>query len=1755
MDIASIGISLDTSDLKAGIQTLGDVGKAADAAADSATRVGQSTGKMATDYVKGVNDITTASNVATTQKSRYIQALEIEANTLGKMRQEASTYTAMVKALSDAEQRMAAQLGASIDAYNRAETAARDMAKSQDLSGKALLEYKAAQMGLTASAAPLIAGLKDSGHAMDGFSLSSSIAKRELLVMSREAASGNFTRLASSFSIFAQSSGLMGVVMSATGAAIIGAVAAVGALAVAYAQGSKEAGAFNKALILTGNYAGETTSQMADMAAAMATGNISQHEAAAVLAETAGSGKIAGDALAMVAKAAIEMEQTTGEKISKTIEQFVKLADEPTKASVKLNETLHYLTASVYDQIAALEKAGDKDAAAALAQKAYAQAVDDRANQIKGSLGTLQTAWNFVGEAAKKAWNSMLNVGRPDTITQQIANVDKQLAEAQSNKAGGLHLVDTSAQVAALQALRAQLAKTNFTLSEHAAAQGIAEQATQKGIAASQAQSKMVEQLATKEQKADAERLIAKQNAAGVILKINNNMALSDAQRADQIAKENAIESGLIDNITAKYATKSKAVAGMAATERDGINAQIEALKRADAAYQGEVKDNIAAIVSLQKQGELTAVQAIRMETDARADAIAKHQGFLVQELAIAETKKNSQREQALLRGEISKADEDFFNAFVVGAGKEAEAQKKIDDALQKSRDKEIGGIDKTTAKIQEHIDKLNDEMTMHDKSAQAIERVNIARLEDQLNTALCTKNSEALVAALQKEIDKSKELIATEDKKDTYTASLAAQKKLEASWQKTSDKLGTMISDGLMRGFESGKGFADAFKVTLTNIFKTMILRPVIQAIVAPISGLSGAVSGGSSMLGGLSGVSNLFTNFGGSMTGSIATAGADLAHAGLDTFGHALFDNAATIGSSLQSLGTGLGYLNSIVDASNGKWGAAAGSAIGAYFGGPLGSMLGEKLGGLLDSAFAGEQRTGGQYGVSFDGTLTNQRRGETYTHQGQQFNRDGGGSTPFAIGSAALIESDGLGKKDPAIESAISVTAAGINAVLKSVGSAATLTGFSAGLETSGKGRGGVFSGGILSNGQTFGDSGKGTNVGGDLYSSDFTKSPDLQTAMANFGTSLKQSTIKALQVVTDIPKTIADMVKGVDAGKLTDQAATELMVTINAQIAAVNGFQAAVKQLPFENLKGLSFDAASGLAAAAGGFANLGTEVGTFYASYYTQAEQANKATSNVTQAFADMNVAVPANKDALRDLINAQDLTTDAGRKMYAQLLGVAGAFAQVTDAAAKEVQARATVQAQIDQLNGNANAVLAEQRKQQYDALYATDPVLADLTAKLWGLQDAAAAAAKAAADAAAATAARQQAQDAALATLGRSITAAKDLQTLIVNASQASVTSLTTLFGTLKTNVDALYGNVASSKLQSAIQGNAFITQALATAKATGVLPDNTALTDAINGARGGLDPSKYATSAQYEQAQLVLAGQLDTLKGLTGDQLTTAEKTLQAAQDEIKRLDAVLQANTDLLSVARNGVQATLSVADAVNALHQALKPDLPSDVTGPQSTKPAAAPDPFSNVSGGPGSGGAAAPAAPTSLGKQDSGRYVGRYAGGQEFSYGSGDAFGNYAGAQAAEQLAAKYQGTTGTVEDYLREAKASGITLNQIGAALGYNTADLAARAAAAGIPYFAAGGLFGGGARIVGENGPELEVTGPSRIYSAQQTKGMLNGGSEEMVQLLREIVTRLDAGNLTSKDAKDEVKDLTRIVRTVTDNGFGMKNQTVTVV
>lgn len=215
------------------------------------------------------------------------------------------------------------------------------------------------------------------------------------------------------------------------------AAAAAAALAVAYNQGSKEADAYAKALILTGNAAGTNVNQLTAMARAVSEVTGTQSQAADAVAQFAANGNIAAASIERFARVAVQLERTAGQAVGETVKQFAELGKEPLQASIKLNETTRFLTTSLYQQIKALDEQGRTAEAAALAQRGFADAMESRTGQIEARLGSIERAWRGVKDAASEAWSAMLNVGRADTLTDQLSTAQRKLAELEARGALG----------------------------------------------------------------------------------------------------------------------------------------------------------------------------------------------------------------------------------------------------------------------------------------------------------------------------------------------------------------------------------------------------------------------------------------------------------------------------------------------------------------------------------------------------------------------------------------------------------------------------------------------------------------------------------------------------------------------------------------------------------------------------------------------------------------------------------------------------------------------------------------------------------------------------------------------------------------------------------------------------------------------------------------------------------------------------------------------------------------------------------------------------------------------------------------------------------------------------------------------------------------------------------------------------------------------------------------------------------------------
>ncbi|HCM7672742.1 TPA: phage tail length tape measure family protein [Klebsiella quasipneumoniae subsp. similipneumoniae] len=206
------------------------------------------------------------------------------------------------------------------------------------------------------------------------------------------------------------------------------AAAAVGVLGLAYYKGSQEQGEFYKPLTLNGNLVGKTTGQLADMAARVSVvANSTTGVTAATLNQIVSSGKVAAESLERVTTAVVEISEATGIATEKLVGDFNDIAADPVAAITKLNDQYHFLTLATYNQIKALQDEGNQQDAARVATDAYANAMQQRANDIHQNLGILERAWDSLAKTAKGAWDAMLDIGREQTGTERISQIRKEL--------------------------------------------------------------------------------------------------------------------------------------------------------------------------------------------------------------------------------------------------------------------------------------------------------------------------------------------------------------------------------------------------------------------------------------------------------------------------------------------------------------------------------------------------------------------------------------------------------------------------------------------------------------------------------------------------------------------------------------------------------------------------------------------------------------------------------------------------------------------------------------------------------------------------------------------------------------------------------------------------------------------------------------------------------------------------------------------------------------------------------------------------------------------------------------------------------------------------------------------------------------------------------------------------------------------------------------------------------------------------------
>ncbi len=191
---------------------------------------------------------------------------------------------------------------------------------------------------------------------------------------------------------------------------------------------------------------------------------------------------------------------------------------------------------------------------------------------------------------------------------------------------------------------------------------------------------------------------------------------------------------------------------------------------------------------------------------------------------------------------------------------------------------------------------------------------------------------------------------------------------------------------------------------------------------------------------------------------------------------------------------------------------------------------------------------------------------------------------------------------------------------------------------------------------------------------------------------------------------------------------------------------------------------------------------------------------------------------------------------------------------------------------------------------------------------------------------------------DSAFNALKKAIDAEKKILQEQLETAKDNLDKLKQVYDTLTDNIRDLRNSVDSTAALSAIQGQQYLNSILT----SGVIGDPDKVSEAIEAVRGQLENTAFASKFEEDRAKLILAGQLDAIKDLTGEQMTEAEQTIAALEEQISQLDLILeqtQAQVDAIKGVDNSV---LSVTEALAKLESAL-------LAGPGTQNPAPGPAP--------------------------------------------------------------------------------------------------------------------------------------------------------------------------------------------------------------
>jgi phage-related minor tail protein len=1127
-----------------------------------------------------------------------------------------------------------------------------------------LLALQAAQHGVTADAAPFIAAIEAATTSHGKFSLASAGATRELLVLGNEMANGRWTRFGGSMNVLAQQTGAVSLLMTPLGAAAIAAAASIGVLAVAVIKGADESKRLNAILVETGGYAELNADRFNALSASISTAaNVGIGKGRDALLDLARTGRISGDALDILAKDAVRTSELTGEKLSDIAKDYAKMADGVAKWAEEHNKSMHFMGLAQYEHIKALEEQGNKQQAMIEVGKLLDAQLDHQSK----NLGILQGAWRGLGNAASWAWDHMLDIGRASTLDQKLAAASSQVQYARdqvSAQQGRSPGVAAKAQAFLDQSLAAQSLAQDAVLEAKRQSSHTAEMAriNEEGISAVDWISKKIlaydKTAAVQKELDQAQRAFAAAEAAG------HAVSLKDQQ-------------SIIDGIQSQIKVRKQS--------NDAVNAEIEALKQSDKAKQEEVKQSVANIQSLVKQGVISQMQGINQVRDAEVAGVDAHAALLQRELAIAKTKANSQTEQRRLEGELADAAVKRSNIIVEADNKVAEAEAKMWSESQKGYADDLATRQTQIDKVNEQILVIQQEIDTHGKSAIAIQEVTLAREKEQAARLTALDLYGPYLDKLNEEIASREKLIGVMQSKALQDANDQAAKKAEEAWTHSDRNIEEGLYSALANGADRGRKKIEADLKNWALHFALQIPVQFVGQLGASILNPTAASAGTGGILSGAGSAASASRLFGtgqfGASLGTFQSGGAGLfgaagsalgvgsSSAAVGTAAPAVFNaavdsQAANVALGISSTGTGTAVAAGAEAAMAAipvvGWVALAGLALYSIFGGKGGGPKAE--GGFNPG---GLDISGTDIGGSHPGGV----RGDVATAQQLALGITSGIDQVAAVFGVKLADQVGLFfAKDPQGDSQTQLEVTSANYDRSKV------------------------AGGI-------------ENVGrSDQQFQDAYALAAAQDVLAELQQAARSGAIN---------RKLGDFISAIDpTGLSADQINASIKLAENAK-----ALYSAFGQLgpAFAYVSDLSVQAVNDLANDAGGMDKLNASMSSYYANYFSDEEKREAVAKQISDTLAQAGLNISAasvlaaanSTDArakFRQLTEQEAAMGKDGEAAYLALLNVNGAFASITVSGAQASQSLAALEAAA---TANTNTqILADVTKAQ-DALSA----------------------------------------------------------------------------------------------------------------------------------------------------------------------------------------------------------------------------------------------------------------------------------------------------------------------------------------------------------------------------------------------------------------------------------------------------------------